>query len=108
MGYPREFELAFHPQKGRRRIIEKHVEDVIRSERGEQIYQLRKYMGLSRDRLAELMNVHVDSVVSWEFAKHEPNRLAWNSFLAVRRKLQRQMKKIGKELDGGPLMGDNW
>jgi hypothetical protein len=95
----------FIPRKGGEPRTLRSVDDVVRSQRGEEIFRFRKSMGMSRESLAGFMGVHVDSVVHWEFSENEPKNLAWASFLRVRASYKRKMKKICKDLDGGPAMG---
>jgi hypothetical protein len=82
------------------------VSQRIRRPRGQQIYEFRMFLGLTRSALAKLMYVSLPSVVLWELGKIEPKELAWRSFCRVRHNYRLKMKRFGKDLDGGPVMGD--
>jgi DNA-binding transcriptional regulator YiaG len=103
VGAPRKH---FIPRKASEPRTLRSVDDVVRSQRGEEIFRFRKSMRMSRESLAGFMSVHVDSIVNWEFSQNEPKNLAWASFLRVRENYRRKMKRLGKDLDGGPVMGD--
>jgi DNA-binding XRE family transcriptional regulator len=85
----------------------RNVDDMVRGVRGEAVYRFRRLMGWNRGELARLIGVDIDSVVHWEFGDNEPKRLAWQAFCRVRLNYRRKMKRLGKDLDGGPVMGGN-
>jgi hypothetical protein len=56
--------------------------------------------------LARLMSVTETAIYYWEHGKFEPSKVVWASFCRVRQNYRRKMKRLGKDLDGGPVMGD--
>jgi hypothetical protein len=102
VGAPRKTfpKRAYGPKR-----LQSSVEDAVRSENCEAIYRFRQFLGMSRDAFGALLGVSWWAVMYWEHGKGEPHKLAWASFCRVRANYRRKMKKIGKDLDGGPAMG---
>jgi len=80
------------------------VDNAVRSDKCEDIYRFRKAFGLSRPEFGRLLGVSWLAIYNWEHGKRDPQRLAWNAFLRVRTAYRRKMKRLGKDLDGGPVM----
>ncbi len=85
-----------------------NVADATRGKLGQQLYELRVSMGMTRCELAELMSVSSTAIYLWEHGRLEPSKVVWASFLRVRNSYRRKVKRFGKDLDGGPLMEDTW
>jgi ribosome-binding protein aMBF1 (putative translation factor) len=111
-----EFSRELRPPKGRPRKnfaqrqqrqkrLHTVVSDRVRGKLGEQIYEFRISLGLSRANLARLMTVTETAIYYWEHGKFEPSKVVWASFCRVRENYRRKMKRLGKDLDGGPVMG---
>jgi DNA-binding transcriptional regulator YiaG len=85
--------------------LQSPVENAVRCDKCEDIYQFRKSLGFSRKVLGELIGVSWFAIYYWEHGKGKPHLVSWRAFLRVRANYKRKMKKIGKDLDGGPVMG---
>jgi len=83
-----------------------HLREPSRLQCGVQIKVFRDSVGLSRARLARLMNVSEQSIINWERGTCPPVPALWANFVRVRRNYQQKLRRQGKDLDGGPLMGD--
>ena len=86
--------------------MQTRVADAVRGRLGEQLYEFRISMAMTRCELAELMFVTPTAIYLWEHGKFEPSKVVWASFCRVRKNYRRKMKRLGKDLDGGPVMGD--
>jgi hypothetical protein len=112
MKFPRELSRPAHRPRQNFSVAERKaprrytaVSERIRGDLGQQIYDFRKFGGLTRVALAKKMFVSETSIFFWESGEFEPSRIAWASFSRVRQNYRRKMKKMGKDLDGGPLIG---
>lgn len=76
----------------------------VRRPRGQEIFEFRSAMGLTRTELCRMMRVSLPSLVLWESGKFEPKELAWHSFKRVKRNWLQRIRRSGKDLDGGPAM----
>jgi hypothetical protein len=86
--------------------MQNSVENAVRSDKGEDIYHFRRAIGFGRRELGELLGVTWFPIYCWEHGKGQPSPLAWQAFCRVRANYRRKMKRLGKDLDGGPVMGD--
>lgn len=104
-GRPR---INFAQRERREKRVLANVADATRGKLGQQLYELRVSMGMTRCELAELMSVSSTAIYLWEHGRLEPSKVVWASFLRVRNSYRRKVKRFGKDLDGGPLMEDTW
>jgi DNA-binding transcriptional regulator YiaG len=63
---PGRYRRNFHIPERRTKPLRK-IEDMVRSERGEAVYQFRKSTGLKRMELARLIGASCDALHTWEF-----------------------------------------
>lgn len=97
-----ERELARRPG---RPTLYPHLREPSRLKCGAEIAEFRASVGLSRVRLARMMFVTEQSIINWERGYSVPVRPLWKTFVRVRRNYKQKLRRQGKDLDGGPVMG---
>lgn len=58
--------------------------------KGQELYELRKRMGLSRERFARLVNVSASSIKNWELERNKPSPLAEERLEQIRKETERR------------------
>ena len=76
----------------------------IRGHRANEIYLFRCWSGLTRWQLAKSMHVSEVAIYLWERGSGEPTEIFWRSFLRIRNNYRLKLRRLGKDLDSGPVM----